>query len=423
MSEDGNPQIKLNIHKEEGETLSAGGTDREQLNENINACEGPDSVNNGPESLNSKEFSTHESKAPLSCLSRVIAASAIGFLLIAFAISNMMGGTNDGAEISHGFKAMKRTQTSDNFVNAIVYENVKVKTRATKKNTEGDWRRIQLAQRERIAEIQNELRKPLGKVGFLRSSKLLLELRELRGFHDLDSILQMAECELQLVRGKEDESIRRVRDFISSSESHSDKFLIGLADELKKNNRSVGALLLYRVSNDLLRSRHASPDDAVAWLQYAICEVSGTANPLIKAGSRSREIGIKYGLKHAENMLNELRTIVSASPEHYALAEAKSLLAISITCFTASFYQKTIGFSKEGVSILENQFGVNTSNKSAYGVLTHLLGMVHHLLGEYAEAKRYYQRALKMLEKASDFNNENEKLNFIEIVKNNLKGI
>lgn len=354
----------------------------------------------------------------------IIVGSSIALLLVAIALANISGDTSHGNEISYKLeRSIKLTQTAEGYDNVVADANAKEKARTTNINTEGDWNKSKLKQRERIAKIQDELRTPLEEIGFQRSSKLLLELQELRGFHDLDSLLQMAECELQLGRGNEDVSIRRLRDFISSSESYSAYVVIGLASDFFENNSVVRALILYHICNDLFESHRVPPDAVVTWKAKIIGSVCAIAVDLINAGSRSREIGIKYGLKYAEKLFKEMRTIMNATPDKKALKEAWCLSTISSACNVALFYQKSIRYCKEGISILNDQFGVDASTQSAYGSLMSMLGIAYIISGQPSEAKRYCEIALRVFEKASDFENEKEKLEYIRRTREILKKI
>ena len=121
--------------------------------------------------------------------------------------------------------------------------------------------------------VADELKEPLSKIGYETSSRLLLELKELRGSANFDILVVIAECELQLGRGREEESVRNARDLIAASCTYSALDVRKRAKEMLTSKLFVRAFILRRISIELENSPTESPDGAVVWFKDRIYDM------------------------------------------------------------------------------------------------------------------------------------------------------
>nr|XP_039255630.1 uncharacterized protein LOC120332447 [Styela clava] len=251
---------------------------------------------------------------------------------------------------------------------------------------------------------------------------ILEELATLQNHQDLDTILMMVECFIQLGRGnKAEKSIGNLRNILVTSSVTSADDVKTLAIDLISNSAYIRAIILLRIASDIYKARTRSPDDVINGIQLCFRKIHDATGPLIKAGGRSKIIGVDYGIEYMTEMLDDIRAIENADPVNKAIQEASCCEYIGYNYNLAGEYEKSIKIQKNGLEVLEKQFGSNASKYKFYGLLLNNIGVGYYNQQKYSEAVSYYIKAIDAYEKASDYGNEAEKQKRIEMSKTSLK--
>nr|XP_039255662.1 uncharacterized protein LOC120332475 [Styela clava] len=273
----------------------------------------------------------------------------------------------------------------------------------------------------KISMLRSRATALIGQTKFDKAATLLEELAQLQKCTELDTALMMVECYLQLGREKKGEKAIDVvrREIMTSSVDAND--VKTLAIDMISNSAYIRAIILLRIASDIYRDRTRSPDDVINGIEFCVSKIDVATEPLIKAGGRSKIIGVDYGIEYMTEMLDDIRAIENADPVNKAKQEARCSNNIGYNYLLAGEYEKSIKIRKNGLVILEKQFGSNASKYRIYGFLLRNIGVGYYNLGKYAEAELYYIKAIDAYEKASDYENEAEKQKWIEDSKTDLK--
>lgn len=268
----------------------------------------------------------------------------------------------------------------------------------------------------------DELKLPLKEIGYEKSSKILEELQISLGKDDLDVLLQLAECHLQLMSDKKDSSIESVAQFISTSGSRSASDVWKMADDLYENKYFVQAMILYKISHDLHKTEKISdPHDELRRISNRVINIKSAIQPLATEGGRSRDIAIHYGLKYMNFMSKDLQAVKNARPDVRALNELICLVNMTSIYNNVGQYGKGILLGEAGITMMKNQFRENVSRYKDYGGLLNNLGNSYLRSGQYSNAQHCYVIATEVDEKALDFENEIERRKYIEIARRNFE--
>nr|XP_039252443.1 uncharacterized protein LOC120329731 [Styela clava] len=260
----------------------------------------------------------------------------------------------------------------------------------------------------------------IGQTKFDKAATLLEELAKLQKCTELDTALMMVECYLQLGREKQGEkAIDDVRLAIMASVVADD--VKTLAIDLISNSAYIRAIILLRIASDIYKARTRTPDDVINWIKLCVRKIHDATRSLIGAGGRSKIIGVDYGIEYMTEMLDDIRAIENADPVNKAIQEAWCLNYIGSNYNPAGEKEKSIKILKNGLEVLEKQFGSNASKYQIYGLLLHNIGVGYYVLQKYEEAESYYIKAIGANQKASDYENEAEKQEKIEYTKTELK--
>nr|XP_039253055.1 uncharacterized protein LOC120330244 isoform X1 [Styela clava] len=232
----------------------------------------------------------------------------------------------------------------------------------------------------------------------------------------------MVECFIQLGRGnKAEKAIANLRNILMASSVTSADDVKTVAIDLISNSAYIRAIILLRIASDIYKARTRSPDDVINGIEFCVRKTYYATKPLIKAGGRSKIIGVDYGIEYMTEMLDDIRAIENADPVNKAIQEAWCCEYIGYNYSLAGEYEKSIKIRKNGLEVLEKQFGSNASKYQIYGGLLHNTGAGYHNLQKYEEAESYFMKAIEAREKASDYENEAEREKWIEFSKTWLK--
>nr|XP_039255642.1 uncharacterized protein LOC120332456 [Styela clava] len=349
------------------------------------------------------------------------------------------------AEISKGVESMNIQ--SDSFATPMQTDDLRVQDLQTKtdrkpnqlnktppRTQELNQQPKQTAAGPRYTTAQSGINAP--KISMLRkkSSKLfdeskyeeavsiLEELATLQNHQDLDTILMMVECFIQLGRGnKAEKAIGNLRNILMTSSVTIADDVKYLAIDLISNSAYIRAIILLRIASDIYRARTRSPDDVMNGIGFCISKTYDATKPLIKAGGRSKIIGVDYGIEYMTEMLDDVRAIENADPVNKATQEAWCCQYIGYNYLLAGENEKGIKIFMNGLEILEKKFGSNASKYKIYGVLLHNIGVGYYNMRKYEEAESYDIKAIDAYGKASDYGNEAEREEDIENSKTELK--
>ncbi|XP_077974992.1 uncharacterized protein LOC120330241 [Styela clava] len=273
----------------------------------------------------------------------------------------------------------------------------------------------------KISMLRSRAAALIGQTKFDKAATLLEELAQLQKCTELDTALMMVECYLQLGREKKGEkAIDNVRRAIRTSSVDVDDVKT-FAVDLISNSAFIRAIILLRIASDIYRARTRSADDVINGIQLCVRKTYNATEPLIEAGGRSKIIGVDYGIEYMTEMLDNIRAIENADPVNKAKQEARCSNYIGYNYSLAGKYEESIKIRKNGLEVLEKQFGSNASKYKIYGGLLHNVGADYYNLQKYAESESYYIKAIDAREKASDFENEAKREKWIESSKTWLK--
>nr|XP_039253050.1 uncharacterized protein LOC120330239 isoform X2 [Styela clava] len=274
----------------------------------------------------------------------------------------------------------------------------------------------------KISMLRKKSSKLFDESKYEEAVSILEELATLQNHQDLDTILMMVECFIQLGREKKAEkSIAHLRNILMASSVTSADDVKTLAIDLISNSAYIRAIILLRIASDIYKARTRSPDDVINGIKLCVSKIHDATESLIKAGGRSKIIGVDYGIEYMTEMLDDVRAIENADPVNKAIQEALCCEYIGYNYLLADEEEKSIKIQKNGLEVLEKQFGSNASKYQIYGLLLHNIGVGYYNLGKYAEAESYYIKAIDAYEKASDYENEAEKQKWIELSKTELR--
>nr|XP_039252431.1 uncharacterized protein LOC120329718 [Styela clava] len=273
----------------------------------------------------------------------------------------------------------------------------------------------------KISMLRSRATALIGQTKFDKAATLLEELAQLQKCTELESALMMVECYLQLGREKKGEkAIDDVRREIMTSSFDADDVKT-LAIDLISNSSYIRAIILLRIASDIYKARTRTPDDVMNWIKLCVDKIDDATRPLIEAGGRSKIIGVDYGIEYMTEMLDDIRAIENADPVNKAKQEAECCDYIGYNYFLAYEEEKSIKIRKNGLEVLEKQFGSNASKYQIYGLLLNNIGVGYCSLQKYEEAESYDIKAIDAYGKASDYGNEAERKEDIENSKTELK--
>nr|XP_039255685.1 uncharacterized protein LOC120332495 [Styela clava] len=274
----------------------------------------------------------------------------------------------------------------------------------------------------KISMLRKKSSKLFDKSKYKEAVSILEELATIQNHQDFYTILMMVDCFIQLGREKRAEkSIGNLRNILMTSSVTSADDVKTLAIDLISNSAYIRAIILLRIASDIYRARTISPDDVMNGIQLCARKTYDATEPLIKAGGRSKIIGVDYGIEYMTEMLDDIRAIENADPVNKAIQEAWCLVYIGHNYLLADEAEKSIKIYMNGLEVLEKQFGSIDSKYKIYGVLLHNIGIGYYNLHQYSEAESYYSKAIDAGEKASDYGNETEKQEWIELSNTWLK--
>ncbi|XP_077974956.1 uncharacterized protein LOC144430753 [Styela clava] len=274
----------------------------------------------------------------------------------------------------------------------------------------------------KILMLQKKSSELFDKSKYKEAVSIFEELATLQNHQDFYTILMMVECFIQLGREKKAEKcIGNLQNILMTSSVTSAGDVKDLAIDLISNSAYIRAIILLRIASDIYKARTRSPDDVMNWIKLCVSKIHNATIPLIKAGGRSKIIGVDYGIEYMTEMLDDIRAIENADPVNKAQQEAWCCEYIGYNYNLAGEYEKSIKIFKNGLEVLEKQFGSNASKYRIYGGLLHNVGADYYNQQKYSEAESYYIKAIDAREKASDYENEAERKKWIESSKTDLK--
>nr|XP_039252445.1 uncharacterized protein LOC120329733 [Styela clava] len=274
----------------------------------------------------------------------------------------------------------------------------------------------------KISMLQKKSSELFDKSKYEEAVPIFEELATLQNHQDFYTILMMVECFIQLGRGnKAEKAIGNLRNILMTSSVTSADDVKDLAIDLISNSAYIRAIILLRIASDIYKARTRTPDDVINGIKLCVRKIHDATRPLIGAGGRSKIIGVDYGLEYMTEMLDGIRAIENADPVNKAIQEAWCLNYIGSNYNPAGEEEKSIKILKNGLEVLEKQFGSNASKYKIYGGLLHNIGVGYYVLQKYEEAESYYIKSIDAKQKASDYENEAEKQEWIELLKTELR--
>lgn len=248
-------------------------------------------------------------------------------------------------------------------------------------------------------------------------------LKEIRALHDSDGLetqLQSIECELQSTNDSGESYIMGVKDMLTQSDTLNIDEVRHYANDLQAANHNIRGIILYRITVDMIKSEKVTPNDIISYMRERAFDIGNSAKVLIDAGGRSREIGIEYGVRYLQEILAELRAVKGGDPANKADKEGKCLNSLAYLSISSSLNEQAIEFAKEGLEVLDKEFGANASKHKAYGWLLNNLGTANHNACHYDVAEPYYVAAIKSYGNAVDFLSNEELKKELVLAKTNL---
>nr|XP_039248904.1 uncharacterized protein LOC120326650 isoform X3 [Styela clava] len=162
----------------------------------------------------------------------------------------------------------------------------------------------------------------IGQTKFDKAATLLEELAQMQKCTELDTALMMVECYLQLEREMKGEKIINDVNRIIVTSSVDVKDIKIFAVDLISNSAYIRAIILLWIASNIYKAQSRSPDDAINGIESCVSKTYDATTPMIKAGGRSKIIGVDYGIKYMTEMLDDLRAIENADPVNKALKGA-----------------------------------------------------------------------------------------------------
>ncbi|XP_039248902.2 uncharacterized protein LOC120326650 isoform X1 [Styela clava] len=173
----------------------------------------------------------------------------------------------------------------------------------------------------KISMLRSRATALIGQTKFDKAATLLEELAQMQKCTELDTALMMVECYLQLEREMKGEKIINDVNRVIVTSSVDVKDIKIFAVELISNSAYIRAIILLWIASNIYKTQSRSPDDAINGIESCVSKTYDATTPMIKAGGRSKIIGVDYGIKYITEMLDDLRAIENADPVNKALKE------------------------------------------------------------------------------------------------------
>lgn len=258
----------------------------------------------------------------------------------------------------------------------------------------------------------------LSKIGYEKVVEMLQEVRTLRGPLSLDQTLQLCECELYLQRGMEKLNLNTVRLMCNQNTVQQ---LEKKANSLKESGRATRALILYTIIDDLVSDKSPTiPDEVVNLVCKRAIIIRRIMKPLLDSFGSHRDIAIKYGLTHIIDLLHKLRAVDEATPTIKVPNEAMCLVQIASINGEVGDTDTSLKVCKEGIKLLEDQFGEGKDKFKCYSWLMYNMGAAYHDSGEHETAIKYTEKSIESNAHASDYDNEAERKEYYEMASRSL---
>lgn len=231
-------------------------------------------------------------------------------------------------------------------------------------------------------------------IGYQRAADYLQQLRE-KTHETLQSALKTAECELRLRRGKEVESIKRVRKILERFGANDAECVLGIGEKYDKgdNRQRVQALVLYNIAHQMhLECHHTlEPNDVATWIVRLVHDVRLAAYNLSdEIGESSKIIAINYGAKLATSLLNTLRKI-DISERLERRERAVCMYHLADIYFRAEDYRTSVRLLKDATRLFNGLSCENEYDHERYCLALWTLGNCYYRLKDFAKAEEQYE--------------------------------
>ncbi|XP_077970631.1 uncharacterized protein LOC144425133 [Styela clava] len=271
--------------------------------------------------------------------------------------------------------------------------------------------------------------------------------------------LLRAECYLQLGReNKSEKCIERIEQLLSMPPMCDATDIISLGDEFIKNDFRVKALILLKISCDIVQISSLPPEKIFEIMCLCFSKIDDVVRPILrkktsnsntenlldmiknlgrgltdgtdsiakpklqtKMSERVRIIALDFGLEYLQEMLKTLENFSEIDPERKALNIAECAVMLDCDFDAAGDNVKSLKFNKIGIEVLEKQFDTSALRYKLYANLHQNAGVAHYNLNNFKKAEHHFLQAISAHESAWDYDDENERRNIIQKAQSDLK--
>lgn len=208
--------------------------------------------------------------------------------------------------------------------------------------------------------------------------------------------------------------------FRSADQQSSEEAFSGIAANLHACNTTVREIIkgtneasnLANLASSLLKKE--DDDDH---------ESTGLKAPAIKTENKLRlfTIAMDYGIEFMKDMYIILRRMPGVDWRKRAKDLASCANAIGYLYCQAGDNKKSIKWRKDGIKVMDDQYGSSASSYNLYGDLHHNIGVCFYNLDRYAEAKEIYMKAIDSYQKATDYGSETQRETDLKQSRSDLK--
>lgn len=235
----------------------------------------------------------------------------------------------------------------------------------------------------------------------------------------------LVDAEKKLKVGQCDEGVQAVRQSIPEPLDADDVNKIGKKLEDKY---PVFSVLLHRVAAQIFNPKGISPEDAVDWISERVADIRCATEQIMDSEltGDSRSIAIIICPKFMVELLQYLRAVACVKSDVRTTCEVICIISITRINIDAGKYpdvppnENIINMCLEGLTYLENEFGVNVIKYKYYGYLLNNIGEAFTQLNQFEDAENYFKKALDVKTQAT-YRSREAKTNDIKMTNNNLR--
>lgn len=226
------------------------------------------------------------------------------------------------------------------------------------------------------------------------------------------------ECDIQLSKDYE-AAKKEINYIIMTSAKPMIGDMMSLVDSYVRNTSHIRAIILLQGVSKLHGAGSAL--HGVEGIKQCLDKTLEALKPMIKGDEKMKAIATEVVLPSMREMYAQIRAMDHKNADDKALVSAESLLRLSAGYFMMENFYEMARTCRQGIEILDKQFGSLATEHVIHGWLLLSLGTSSDKLGSTSTAINCLQQTVETFKNAKDINTEREQRDNIAKAKSFLQ--